>query len=92
MPRTIQDPNLPDEKDELLYFVMVEFNVDDIKELKRITAIELSGTLDSEGLKQFVEVLWFNYIWGLAVQFFQFCLSKEHKRTNLMSIVLIYRA
>jgi len=35
---------------------MVEFNVEDIKELKRITTLELQGTLDADGVKQFVEV------------------------------------
>lgn len=54
-PRTIPDPNFPGE-DEILYFVMVELNFDDIKELKRITALEMQGTLDADGLKAFVEV------------------------------------
>lgn len=53
--RTIQDPEFPDEKDELLYFVLIEFNIEDIKELQRVTQLELSGTLDQEGLKRFVE-------------------------------------
>ena len=52
--RTIPDPEFPGE-DEHLYFVMVEFNMDDIRELKRITQLELTGTLDADGLKAFVE-------------------------------------
>ena len=55
VPRTIDDPEFPGE-DEFLFFVMVEFNVEDIKELKRITTLELQGTLDADGVKQFVEV------------------------------------
>ena len=30
--------------------------MDDIKELKRVTALEMQGSLDSDGLKAFVEV------------------------------------
>lgn len=51
----IPDPEFPGE-DEWLYFVMVEFNLDDIRELKKITQIELQGSLDADGLKAFVEV------------------------------------
>lgn len=50
------DPEFPGE-DEHLYFVLVEFNIEDIKELKRITQLELTGTLDQDGLKAFVEDL-----------------------------------
>lgn len=55
--RTMNDPEFPGE-DEFLFFVLVEFNIEDIKELKRITQLELTGTLDSDGLKAFVEVVW----------------------------------
>ena len=54
--RTIPDPEFPGEPDELLYFVMVELNMDDIKELRRATALEMQGSLDQDGLKAFVEV------------------------------------
>ena len=54
-PRTVADPEFPGEN-ELLYFVMVEMNIEDVKELRRITQLEMEGTLDSEGLKAFVEV------------------------------------
>ena len=36
-------PEFPGE-DEFLYFVLVEFNIEDIKELKRITQLELTGS------------------------------------------------
>ena len=52
--RTIPDPEFPGE-DEVLFFVMVEFNIDDIKELRRVTQIELTGTLDADGLRAFVD-------------------------------------
>ena len=55
--RTMNDPEFPGE-DEFLFFVLVEFNIEDIKELKRITQLELTGSLDSDGLKAFVEVVW----------------------------------
>ena len=54
--RTIPDPEFPGE-DEHLYFVMVELNMDDIKELKPVTQLEMQGSLDAEGLEAFVEVL-----------------------------------
>ena len=60
LPRTIPDPEFPDDKDEVLFFVLVEFNVEDIRELRRITALELKGELDADGVKAFVEVSWFH--------------------------------
>lgn len=53
--RTMPDPEFPGE-DEHLFFVLVEFNVEDVRELKRITELELQGSLDADGLKAFVEV------------------------------------
>ena len=57
LPRTMEDPEFPGE-DEYLFFVMVEFNIEDIRELRRITQLELTGTLDADGVKAFVEVPW----------------------------------
>ena len=53
----MDDPEFPGEE-EYLYFVMVEFNIEDIRELRRITQLELTGTLDADGVKAFVEVPW----------------------------------
>ncbi|CAE7033504.1 unnamed protein product, partial [Symbiodinium sp. CCMP2456] len=50
--RTITDPESPEDK---LYFVFVEINIDDIRELKRITKLELSGGVDSETLAAFTK-------------------------------------
>lgn len=36
-------------------FPLVEFNIEDIKELRRITKIEMEGSLDQDGLKAFVD-------------------------------------
>ena len=58
--RTIPDPEFPGE-DEHLFFVMVEFNIDDIKELRRVTQIELTGTLDADGVRAFVEATCHDY-------------------------------
>ncbi|CAJ1400261.1 unnamed protein product [Effrenium voratum] len=52
---TIGDPEFPDDPEERLYFVMVELNIEDVRELKRVTEMELSGTLDKDGVKAFVE-------------------------------------
>jgi hypothetical protein len=70
-PRTIPDPEFPGE-DEHLFFVMVELNLDDVKELKRVTALEMQGTLDAEGVKAFVEALQLNvaYIYSIGFQTF----------------------
>ena len=46
-------------------FVLVEFNIEDIKELKRITQLELTGTLDPDGVKAFVEAPWQNHFIGI---------------------------
>ena len=54
----MNDPEFPGE-DEYLFFVLVEFNIEDVKELKRITQLELTGTLDADGIKAFVDVSWF---------------------------------
>lgn len=35
---------------------MVELNMDDIRELRRVTQIEMQGSLDADGVKAFVEV------------------------------------
>jgi len=40
----------------LLYFVLVELNLDNISELKRVTQLEMSGKLDADGVKAFVDV------------------------------------
>ena len=64
LPRTMEDPEFPGE-DEYLYFVLVEFNIEDIKELKRIIQLELTGTLDPDGVKAFVEAPWQNHFIGI---------------------------
>ena len=51
--RTIPDPESPEDK---LFFVFVEINIDDIRELKRITKLELSGGVDAETLSAFTKV------------------------------------
>jgi hypothetical protein len=49
---------------------MVELNLDDVKELKRVTALEMQGTLDAEGVKAFVEALQLKvaYIYSIGFQ------------------------
>lgn len=55
LPRTIQDPEFPDDPTKQLFFVLVELNLENISEVKRVTQMELQGSLDEEGVKQFVE-------------------------------------
>ncbi|CAE7938179.1 unnamed protein product, partial [Symbiodinium necroappetens] len=49
---TIADPECPEDS---LYFVFVEINIDDVREIQRITKLELAGQLDEEMLKAFTE-------------------------------------
>ncbi|CAE7776803.1 unnamed protein product [Symbiodinium sp. CCMP2456] len=50
--KTIADPESPEDS---LYFVFVEINIDDIRDLQRITKLEITGTIDDEMLKAFTE-------------------------------------
>ena len=52
--RTIDDPESPEDK---LYFMFIEINVDDVRELQRITKLELSGRIDAECLTAFTKAV-----------------------------------
>lgn len=54
-PRTVADPELPDDKEERLFFTMINCDVSSITELKRITQLEMEGCIDKEGLKEFTK-------------------------------------
>ena len=49
---TIPDPEDPD---DVLYFVLVDIDVLNINELKRVTSIEIAGQMDNDLLKAFTE-------------------------------------
>ena len=49
---TIEDPEDPD---DVLYFVLVNIDVKNVNELKRITSLEIAGTVDPDLLKAFTE-------------------------------------
>ncbi|CAJ1405006.1 unnamed protein product [Effrenium voratum] len=53
--RTVADPELPDDKEERLFFTMINCDVSSITELKRITQLEMEGCIDKEGLKEFTK-------------------------------------
>lgn len=53
--RTVSDPEFPNDPEELLYFVLVELDIENIAELKRVTKLEMEGGLDADCLKAFVE-------------------------------------
>ena len=46
---------MPPDSGEVLYFVMIEMDFSNIQELTRVAKLELSGAIDKEGLKQFVQ-------------------------------------
>lgn len=54
-PRFIQDPEVPDDPDEKLFFVIINLDVSSITELRRITQLEIEGNIDAAGLKEFVK-------------------------------------
>ncbi|CAE7563271.1 unnamed protein product, partial [Symbiodinium microadriaticum] len=49
---TIADPESPDDS---LYFVFIEINIDDIRELQKITKLEISGRIDADMLQAFTQ-------------------------------------
>ena len=51
--RTIPCPEAPDT--DLLYYVFIEINIDDIRELRRVTTLELNGTVDADMLAAFTQ-------------------------------------
>ena len=53
--RFIQDPEFPDDREEKLYFVIINLDVSNMTELRRITQLEIEGQIDKEGLKEFVK-------------------------------------
>ena len=59
--RTISDPESPEDK---LFFAFVEINIDDIRELRRITKLELSGGVDAETLAAFTKVSLLNSLYS----------------------------
>ena len=50
--RTIADPESPDDS---LYFVFIEINIDDIRELQKITKLEIAGAIDENILQAFTQ-------------------------------------
>ena len=53
--RLIQDPELPDDPDEKLYFTMINLDMANITEVKRMTKLEMEGCIDQAGLDVFVK-------------------------------------
>ena len=52
--RTIADPESPE---DLLYFMFIEINIDDVRELQKITKLELSGQINAECLAAFTKAV-----------------------------------
>ena len=55
LPRTIADPELPDDPDERLYFVLLDLDVSNSSEYQRLTKMECEGCIDESGLQEFVK-------------------------------------
>ena len=51
----MQDPELPDDPDEHLYFCMVDFNVVNAAEFKKVASMEMSMGVSAEQVKAFTE-------------------------------------
>lgn len=57
--RFIQDPEVPDDPEEKLYFVIINLDVSNMTELRKITQLEIEGAIDKDGLKEFVKACHF---------------------------------
>ena len=55
MPRTCQDPELPDDPEEKLYFVLVDLDYINSSEFRRATQLELKGKISEDQLAAFKE-------------------------------------
>ncbi|CAK9052372.1 Uncharacterized protein SCF082_LOCUS28656 [Durusdinium trenchii] len=51
----IQDPELPDDKDERLYFTLINLDMANISEMQKLTRMEIEGCIDQAGLDEFVK-------------------------------------
>lgn len=56
-----QDPELPHDPNELLFFVLIEFNMESMTELARVAEMELTGSLTSEVALAFVDAPWHHF-------------------------------
>ena len=54
-PRWIQDPELPDDEEEKLYFTMINMDMSNLTEVRRLTKLEMEGCIDQAGLDEFVK-------------------------------------
>ena len=45
----------PESPEDSLYYCFIEINIDDLRELQRITKMEISGKIDEGTLKAFTE-------------------------------------
>lgn len=53
--RWINDPELPEDDDEKLYFTMINLDMSNITEVQRLTKLEMQGCIDQAGLDEFVK-------------------------------------
>ena len=54
-PRWIQDPELPDDEEEKLFFTMINLDMSNVTEVRRLTKLEMEGCIDQAGLDEFVK-------------------------------------
>ena len=53
--RHIPDPELPDDPDEKLFYTIINLDMSNFTEVKRVTKLEMEGKIDQDGLKEFVK-------------------------------------
>ena len=61
-PRWIQDPELPDDEEEKLFFTMINLDMSNITEVRRLTKLEMEGCIDQAGLDEFVKAFPISHI------------------------------
>ena len=61
-PRWIQDPELPDDEEEKLFFTMINLDMSNITEVRRLTKLEMEGCINQAGLDEFVKAFPISHI------------------------------
>ena len=50
---------LPDDPDEKLFYTIINLDMSNITEVKRVTTLEMEGRIDADGLREFVKAGYF---------------------------------
>lgn len=51
----MQDPEVPDDPEEKLFWTMINLDMSNISEVQRVTKLEMQGCIDQAGLDEFAK-------------------------------------